>query len=117
MERMVRGRLVWMTAGLIVVGAAAARADAIDGHWCFTDGKRISIQGPAIVTPAGSRIQGDYARHFFSYVVPEADPGAGQTVSMTLLNEDTVRLRIGTAAAPSYDGPGEIWHRCGPPTS
>ena len=96
---------------------SAARADAIDGHWCFTDGQRISIQGPAIVTPAGSRIQGDYARHFFSYVVPEADPGAGQTVSMTLLNEDTVRLRIGTAAAPSYDGPGEIWHRCGPPTS
>ena len=43
-------------------------------------------------------------------------PDAGQTVSMTLLNEDTVQLRIG--AAPSYrDGPTQVWHRCGPPTS
>ena len=114
---MVRGKLAWITCGLIIAGASAARADAIDGYWCFTDGKRISIQGPAIVTPAGSRIQGDYSRHFFSYVAPHADPDAGQTVSMTLLNEDTVRLRTGTAPAPSYDGPGEIWHRCGPPTS
>ena len=75
-------------------------ADAIDGHWCFPDGRRISIQGPAIVTPAGSHIQGDYARHFFRYVVPPADPDPGQTVFMALVNEDTVHLRIG--AMPSY---------------
>jgi len=114
---MPRCRLAGMSCALIIAGAVPAWADVIDGHWCFTDGQRISIQGPAIVTPAGSRIQGDYARHFFSYVVPQADPGSGQTVSMTLLNEDTVRLRIGAAPTPSYDGPGEIWHRCGPPTS
>jgi hypothetical protein len=100
-----------------VAVASPAWADAIDGHWCFTDGKRISIQGPAITTPAGSHIQGDYGRHFFSYVVPPADAGAGQTVSMALINDDTVHLRIGTGPAYSSDGPVQVWHRCGPPTS
>jgi len=33
-----------------------AIADAIDGDWCRTDGKRMSIRGPAIVTPAVSRL-------------------------------------------------------------
>jgi hypothetical protein len=104
-------------ASVYAAGACPALADVIDGHWCFQDGKRISIQGPAIVTPAGSQIQGDYSRHFFTYVVPQADPDAGQTVSMTLINEDTVHLRIGTAPSYSSDGPVQVWHRCGPPTS
>jgi hypothetical protein len=99
------------------VGACPTWADVIDGHWCFPDGKRISIQGPDIVTPGGSHIQGDYARHFFTYVAPQADPDAGQTVSMTLINEDTVQLRIGTAPSYASDGPMQVWHRCGPPTS
>jgi hypothetical protein len=106
-----------MSCVLIVAGATSAWADVIDGHWCFTDGERISIQGPAIVTPAGSQIQGDYSRHFFTYVVPPTDPGAGQTVSMMLMNEDTVHLRIGTAPSYSSGGPVQVWHRCGPPTS
>ena len=49
--------------------------------------------------------------------VPPADPDAGQTVSMTLVNEDTVHLRIGAMPSYSSDGPMEVWHRCGPPTS
>jgi hypothetical protein len=102
---------------IYAAGASPARADAIDGHWCFPDGKRMSIQGPAIVTPGGSHIQGDYGRHFFSYVVPPADQGSGQIVSMALVNDDTVHLRIGTGPAYSSDGPVQVWHRCGPPTS
>ena len=100
-----------------VAGVRPVLADAIDGHWCFPGGKRMSIQGPAIITPGGSHIQGDYGRHFFSYVVPPADPGSGQTVSMALVNEDTVHLRIGTGPAYSSDAPVQVWHRCGPPTS
>ncbi len=61
---MPRCRLAGMSCALIIAGAAPAWADVIDGHWCFTDGERISIQGPAIVTPAGSQIQGDYSRHY-----------------------------------------------------
>jgi hypothetical protein len=114
---MPRCRLAGLSCVLIVAGAASAWADVIDGHWCFTDGERISIQGPSIVTPAGSQIQGDYSRHFFTYVVPPTDPGAGQTVSMMLMNEDTVHLRIGTGPSYSSDGPVQVWHRCGPPTS
>jgi hypothetical protein len=36
---------------------------------------------------------------------------------MALVNEDTVHLRIGTGPAYSSDGPVQVWHRCGPPTS
>jgi hypothetical protein len=102
---------------LYAAGVGPALADAIDGHWCFTDGKRISIQGPAIVTPGGSHIQGDYGRHSFSYVATPADPGAGQTVSMLLINDDIMHLRIGGPATYSADGSVQVWRRCGPPTS
>ena len=102
---------------MTLAGMPIARADVIDGHWCYPDGRRISIQGPAIVTPGGSHIDGNYSRHFFSYVVPPSEPDAGQTVFMALMNEETVRLRLG--AAPSYpaDASEQVWHRCGPPTS
>jgi len=109
--------LVGMCAIVLVTAARPARADAIDGHWCFPDGKRMSIQGPSIVTPGGTPTQGNYARHFFTYVVPPADQGAGSTISMALVNEDTVHLRIGTASGSASDGPVQVWHRCGPPTS
>jgi hypothetical protein len=100
------------------VGATCpALADAIDGTWCFSDGKRMFIQGPAIITPGGSHVQGEYGRHSFSYVATPADPGAGQTVWMLLINEDTVHLRIGAPATYSSDGADQEWRRCGPPTS
>jgi hypothetical protein len=114
---MSRNGLAALSCALIVAGAAGARADVIDGHWCFPDGKRISIQGRSIVTPAGSHIQGEYSRHFFSYVVPPTDPDAGQTVYMALVNEDTVHLRIGAMPSYSCDGSTQVWHRCGPPVS
>lgn len=107
------------TAGLAVALAASvpARADVIDGDWCSLDGGRMmSIHGPAIVTPGGHRTQGDYRRHTFSYQVPAGEARAGSTVSMVLLNEDTVRLGDSTAPA-SPPAQGEIWHRCRLPTS
>ena len=57
---------------LIIAACAAvfgfvrpAVADAIDGDWCRADGKRMSIRGPAIVTPAGQQANGNYTRHSF----------------------------------------------------
>ena len=114
---MSRNGLAALSCALIVAGAAGARADVIDGHWCFPDGKRISIQGPSIVTPAGSHLQGEYSRHFFSYMVPPTDQDAGQIVSMMLVNEETVLLRIGATPSYSLDGPVQVWHRCGSPVS
>ena len=88
---------------------SAAVADAIDGDWCHANGKRMSIHGPDIVTPGGKQIRGDYSRHFFSYVVPQGEPGAGETVAITLLGEYLAHSRQGGADAPVQE-----WRRCQP---
>jgi hypothetical protein len=94
--------------------AAPAFADAIDGDWCHRpDGRRFSIRGPDIVTPGGAHLQGDYGRHSFSYAVPASEPGAGKTVFMMLLDENTVHLRLGEAFAANP----ETWIRCSPSVS
>jgi hypothetical protein len=93
----------------LLLAAHAARADVIDGSWCLASGMRMMIDGPNIITPAGTRTKGDYSRHYFSYVVPPGDPGAGHTISMQLLNEETVRVHDGSS--------DQIWHRCGPAVS
>lgn len=103
-------------AALLLLATAPARADRIDGNWCLPNGKHMSIDGPNIVTPAGTRTKGDYDRHAFSYAVPASDPGAGATINMILVDENTVLTRAN--AAPGF-GPGEadVWHRCTLPTS
>jgi hypothetical protein len=54
-----------------------AWADAIDGNWCFADGRRLSIQGADLVTPGGKYMTGDYDRHAFAYVAPDGENSAG----------------------------------------
>jgi len=92
--------------------AAPALADAIDGDWCHANGKRMSIRGPQIVTPGGKETRGDYSRHFFSYVIPAGEPGAGNTVSITLLGEYLAHAREGGGDAPVQE-----WRRCQPGVS
>lgn len=93
-------------AGLVAAATAPARADAIDGDWCSDDGKRLTINGPDIVTPAGQQLKGDYDRHHFSYV----EPGSSGTVSMALISE--IRMRLKPPA-----GEEQLWRRCGKPVS
>src|SRR3989304_10446202 len=69
--------------------AVPACADAIDGNWCHNDGRRFTIRGSEIVTPGGKHMEGNYSRHWFNYTVPAPEPGAGETVYMTLANEKT----------------------------
>ncbi len=88
-----------------------ALADAIDGDWCRADGKRMTIRGPAIVTPGGQQTSGDYTRHFFSYVIPAGEAGAGATVSIQLLSEYLAHARQGP------DAPVQEWRRCQPGVS
>jgi hypothetical protein len=88
-----------------------ALADAIDGDWCRTDGKRMSIRGPAIVTPGGQQTTGDYTRHSFSYVIPAGEAGAGATVSIQLLSEYLAHAR------QAADAPVQEWRRCQPGVS
>jgi hypothetical protein len=100
------------TATALLFLVEPAFADAIDGNWCHSDGRHFSIRGPEIITPGGKTMEGNYSRHWFSYVVPVPEPGSGQTIFMTLLNENTVDLRLGETSAPA-----EIWLRCRPSIS
>jgi hypothetical protein len=99
--------------GLVLI-AVPAHADAIDGDWCHTpDNRRFSIRGPDIVTPGGMQMQGEYSRHYFTYIVPAPEPHAGATVYMQLLDENTIHLRVGDASGADP----EMWIRCSPSIS
>jgi hypothetical protein len=100
-------RALTTAAGLLCFGAMPARADAIDGDWCQADGRHMTIRGPDIVTPGGTKMRGEYTRHSFSYVVPAGEPGAGETVSIILLSELLAHGRQGGADAPLQE-----WRRC-----
>jgi hypothetical protein len=91
-----------------------ARADAIDGDWCFQN-RRLSIEGPDLVTPGGKRMTGEYDRHAFQYVVPAGERGAGGKVFMVLIDDDTMMLKLGQQ--PMSTGEGETWRRCAPQVS
>ncbi len=97
---------------LLIAFPTAALADAIDGHWCHEDGRRMTIDGPAIVTPGGTAMTGDYDRHGFAYVVPPGEPGAGKRIAMQLIDEYTVILRTGLDSAKSVE---QVWKRCAKP--
>ena len=99
-------RLMLLSWLALLAGAASARADAIDGQWCFGS-RYFEINGPKIRTPGGNDIVGNYNRHGFSYVVPANEQGAGAQIVMVLLNEETVRLTRGTSVP-------ETWKRCKP---
>ncbi|GAB4227872.1 MAG: hypothetical protein Tsb0032_34500 [Kiloniellaceae bacterium] len=93
-------------AGGILLWASPTLADQIDGDWCSTvEAEHFTIAGAIIVTPAGTQTTGDYRRHTFSYVVPDGDPGAGQTIAMRQLNDEEILV--------SVDGSEPVlWRRC-----
>ena len=98
-------------AALFLVSPASA--DAIDGHWCHAaSGKRLSIDGPAITTPGGNHISGDYDRHGFRYIIPAPEQPAGKAVTMNVLDDENMQLTGGFAGASVQD-----WRRCPPATS
>jgi hypothetical protein len=95
----------------LLLPAATARADAIDGDWCL-GAKTMSIHGPDIVTPGGRRTKGDDTRHSFSYKIPAGEPGAGEVVAMILRSEYLLHARQGGETAPLQE-----WRRCAAKTS
>jgi hypothetical protein len=112
MNAMIDRNLRIAAAAAVALGwlaGAPARADAIDGDWCRADGKHMTIRGPDITTPGGTRMRGDYTRHSFAYVVPAGEPGAGDSVSIVLLSEYLAHARQG-----GVDAPVQEWRRCPP---
>ena len=100
-----------IVAGAVLLVAAAARADAIDGSWCYK-GRHLAIEGPKILIPSGSQITGDYDRHGFIYTIPPGDKEAGISIFMGILDDETMELRVGSEQANP-----EMWRRCAAPVS
>ena len=94
-----------------------AHADAIDGKWCFSDGRLFSIAGPQIITPAGTRTQGEYDRHAFAYNVPDGEAHAGATIFMIMVDEDTIYVSDGAWPGRTDQNGVQIWTRCTAETS
>jgi hypothetical protein len=60
------------------------------------------------LTTEGTKAEGNYSRHAFSYKIPSPDPSAGAQVFMLLINESTVHLQIGADPTAAT----QIWRRC-----
>jgi hypothetical protein len=86
-----------------------AFADAIDGDWCSAKGTRLTIRGPAISTPTGVSMTGQYSRHQFVYTAPAGDPDAGLEIFLDLLNEHEANYYRLKDGVPSE---AELWTRC-----
>jgi hypothetical protein len=102
-----RGCLPAAAIGIMLLWLTPVHADAIDGNWCRADGKQMTISGPDITTPGGTKMRGDYTRHSFAYVIPAGEPGAGETVSIILLSEHLAHAHQGGPDAPIQE-----WRRC-----
>lgn len=85
--------------------AVPAWADAIDGDWCNADGENLHIDGATIKTPGGASMSGDYNRHHFSYVSPQGEKFAGETLNMTQHSEELMSMKL-------PDGSDLVWRRC-----
>ena len=96
-----------LLAALVLLPPSPARADRIDGNWCYRD-RYMSIDGPTIVTPGGTRMTGRYDRHGFQYTAPSGEPDAGARVDMIQFDDLTIQVDA------TGDGTSrtEIWNRC-----
>ena len=103
--------IVLVAAGMLLQ-IGVVHADAIDGDCCAANGKRMSILGEKMTTPGGNRINGNYSRHAFDYVVPAGEDGSGETVNIILRGEYLAISRQGPADAPATE-----WRRCKETTS
>ena len=103
-------RKTLLAAGMIAAASVllpgTALADRIDGHWC-KGVKILSIDGPQIVTPGGTKMAGKYDRHGFEYVAPSGEEDAGATVIIAQVHDELMRLTRSTAPEAI-----EEWHRC-----
>ena len=106
------GSLLGLAAAVLAAWSGPASADAIDGDWCFKDGRNLTIAGPKIRTPGGLTIAGDYDRHAFRYVVPAGEAGAGDRVVMLLMSEEMLRRWEAVDASGQTQGEGAVWYRC-----
>ena len=104
--------LIVLVAAGMLLQIGVGHADAIDGDWCAANGKRMSILGEKMTTPGGNRINGNYSRHAFDYVVPAGEDGSGESVNIILRGEYLAQARTGAEGSPWLE-----WRRCPATTS
>jgi len=101
---------LFLAVGSALCLASPAFADSIDGDWCAPEGgKSLTIDGPRLRTPGGRTITSDYRKYSVTYVAPEGDWQAGQTIELQFLRRVGVRVRAG--------GTESIWQPCPPGVS
>lgn len=89
----------------LAISPLAVQADEISGGWCSDGGASLHIEGNSIRTPGGQKTDGVYGHHFYRYVIPEGEEGAGLEVRMQQLSEDDMLLQV-------EGGEVQEWHRC-----
>ncbi len=98
-------------AALSLVAGGVAVAGNIDGSWCAEDGRRISVDGLAVMTPGGQPATGRYTARAFTFVLPAGEWQAGAEIWMEPKGSDAVRvstLETGHQGPP----PHGLWRRC-----
>ena len=70
----------------------------------------MSVDGPNVVTPGGTKITVEYDRHHMKYIGPNGEKEAGQKIDMTVLDNEDAERRVD-------NGPLRPWYRCARPTS
>ncbi len=96
---------------LSLVASSVAMAANIDGSWCADDGRWISVDGVAVMTPGGQPATGRYTARAFTFVLPAGEWQAGAEIWVESKGTDAVRvssLRAGHQGPPPHD----LWRRC-----
>ncbi len=91
---------------LLMLPAGPVRTDAIDGHWCASDGRHLSIK----TGDQHAGRQTDARRPspaFLQLLFSAAEPHAGAVMAMWLIRGGEVHLKVQIDAAKT-----EIWRRC-----
>lgn len=102
-----------LTAALICASTQTALADRIDGTWCSTDGKSVSVDGPRVVTSRGNEVEANYNRHHIDYVIPAGEPDEGSIFRADQLNDNQIQVIL-IDAGGKPKGDVEIWTPCKP---
>ena len=96
---------------MMAVSARPVQAHALDGTWCSGDGRRITVDGTAVITPGGGRATGAYSQFAFSFKLPDGERPAGATIWMEPKGPNAARV---STVGRDQQGPPPhgLWHRC-----
>lgn len=100
-----------MAVRLISVFAVLALAGGFDRVWCSPDGRRIAVDGLAVITPGGQRATGAYHEQDFAFPVPDNERDAGSVIWIEPVDENTARVSI-VGAKQVEPPPHDRWRRC-----